>query len=376
MSGITERGLRNGSDETQFGENDAPALNQDAKSRMRALLKEMRDGTPVANVDLLQSNISFLLDQRKPNAATQYLADNLETIGNWRIQPKEKVALVAYLGRLIQAGGGLKYGYQKVVANKARALSNVLNKFDVPNEGAFVEFGCGAHDPLVLPTYMYLNGFGPSYGIDLRDPEDSYRTAISMYDMLVNAKMFPGRYCFGERRPKDVLERLQHFDVRAFENGDFAAGTAAIAGKVEFHARDIAESTIPNGSVRLLASFAVLEHVSDIPGVLSKIYDMLMPGALLYHFVDMADHRSYRADGKFHALHFLTDEDCPPNLNRIRAFEVTDAHVKAGFEVLADDRHSIDLPQSFLDKLLPRYAAMPVEDVAVIKQYLVLRKPG
>ena len=73
---------------------------------------------------------------------------------------------------------------------------------------------------------------------------------------------------------------------------------------------------------------------------------------------------------------FLTDEVAPPNMNRLRAPQITAAALAAGFEVITDQRITTELPAALKARLVSPFAAMADEDVAVIKQHLVLRKPS
>ena len=156
----------------------------------------------------------------------------------------------------------------------------------------------------------------------------------------------------------------------------FPAGLASVDGKVNLEIEDIVKSRIPLGSISLLASFAVLEHVDDIAAVSSHIYKLLKPGGLAFHFVDLADHRSYRGDGAFGPLSFLTEEDAPANMNRLRAPQIAQAQVAAGFEILRDTRTKAPPSAGIEEALVPQFRRMAWDDVSVIKQNMLLRKPA
>lgn len=138
---------------------------------------------------------------------------------------------------------------------------------------------------------------------------------------------------------------------------------------------DLLSCDLALGSVALFTSFAVLEHVSDIDAIFRRSYDLMAPGGIAYHFADLADHRSYRGDGNFGPLSFLTGETAPPNMNRLRAHEIVAAALGAGFELIADQKIATELPAGLKAGLAPAFAAMDDAEIAVIKQHLVLRKP-
>jgi hypothetical protein len=90
----------------------------------------------------------------------------------------------------------------------------------------------------------------------------------------------------------------------------------------------------------------------------------------------MAASDSYRGDGGFGPLSFLIEREAPANMNRLRAPQLTEAARCAGFEVLGDRGITIDLTPEDIVGLVPPFSQMAIEDVAAIKQHLVLRKPS
>jgi hypothetical protein len=119
----------------------------------------------------------------------------------------------------------------------------------------------------------------------------------------------------------------------------------------------------------------VLEHVDDLPRVCRNLYDSLMPGGLAYHMIDLSDHRAYRGDGQYHPLSFLTEEDAPSNINRIRAHEHIKTQIETGFELLRQARTNVDVPEEIRSRLLPRFAAMDEREMSATRLYVLLRKP-
>ena len=215
----------------------------------------------------------------------------------------------------------------------------------------------------------------PAYGVDLLPPRTPHYSALSMYEILAHVRMFPGRYTWGGKRPIDIINGLRTINVAAFESGDFAGGLESLGGQVDLLAEDLLRCPIEPGSIALLTSFAVLEHVGDIDAIMRRSFDLMAPGGIAYHFVDLADHRSYRGDGVYGPLSFLTEADAPANMNRLRAPQVTAAALAAGFEIVKDQRSGVELTADLKARLVPPFAAMAPADVAVIKQHIVLRKP-
>lgn len=318
--------------------------------------------------------ISRLCANGRQEVAAKYFIDNAQQILGSKLNMKEKLNHLMYLPRLIQGAAGTKYGYQKLL-KKAAGIEATLKGIDVPPGGAFIDLGCGAHDPLALATYYYLNGFAPCFGIDLLAPRNEKYSALSMYDIIANARSFPNRYCRAGTEPAQIQRRLSGFALGMFERGNFYGGFGKLRDEIRFEAKDIVESSAEPGSASLIASYAVLEHVSDIQGVCAHLFRLLKPGGIVFHFVDLADHRSYRGDKKFGPLSFLCEEEAPPNMNRLRAPEIVAAHQAAGFEIIKDKRGTIGMPDDVRKNLTARFRNMSVEDLSAIKLQILARRP-
>lgn len=356
------------------------AINRrDAKPRTGKVLARPHHagaaGKPAAwSEKALQQEIFSLVARKQTDRATKVLIDALPAIQASNVNSKEKLNNLLYLARAIQQAGGSKHGYTKLGV-KVRTLKNGIGDTPIP-AGGFLELGCGAHDPLALAMYFYLNGLTPAFGVDLLSPRTPHFTAVAMYDILAHIKMFPGRYTWGDNRPSDIIAALRSVNVAAFESGDFAAGLEGLGGKVDLLSEDLLQCPVLPGSIALLTSFAVLEHVSDIDAVMRRCFELTAPGGIGFHFVDLADHRSYRGDGMYGPLSFLTEAVAPPNMNRLRAPQITAAARAAGFEIVKDQRTAVEMPIGIRSALVPPFDAMNPGDVAVTKHNLVLRKPA
>jgi SAM-dependent methyltransferase len=316
-----------------------------------------------------------LIRAGKSKKAGTYLVEILPELAASGLHPQEKLNHLIYLPRLIQRGGTTKHGAQKLL-RKMRVVERNIAGNDLPEDGAFVDFGCGAHDPLAMASYFYANGFEKAYAIDLLGPRSELYTALAMYDLLANMRLFPQRYCRPGVGPGTILERIGIFDAEAFEAADLGRGMAGAAGKLCHEAVDIVASSIEPESVSLLVSSAVLEHVSDLDGVCKKIYDSLMPGGIAYHFIDMADHRSYRDNGQFGPLSFLTEEEAPPNMNRLRKSDQIAAQERAGFEIVKASSINAELTDDVREKLIERFRGRDDDDISTVKMNLTVRKPA
>ena len=288
------------------------------------------------------------------------------------INPQEKLNHLIYLPRLIQSGSGAKHGYQKLLRKTRSLKQNLDGHFRHP--GGFVEFGCGTHDPMALAVLHYLNGYGRCHAIDLMKPRNETYSALSMYDIVTNIRCFPERYCFNGTSEAEILKRADRLNLAAFEAGDFWGGFEGVRDEVCFESADILESTIDEESISLVASFAVLEHVDNLDAICDRLRRVMRPGGMAFHFVDLADHRSYRKVPQFNSFTFLTEKHAPSGMNRLRANEIVEAHRRHEFEILRDNRQTETMPEETRQRLLPRFRRMRMEDVSAIKQTLVVRR--
>jgi SAM-dependent methyltransferase len=323
--------------------------------------------------------IFALAREGRHEAAAEYLLAHGPEMLTANLSPKQKLIHLLFLPRIIQAGLDSKHGYQKL-RRKMKSAARLLEQNRVAVGGGFLELGCGVHDPLAMATGCYLNGFEPCIGVDIAPPAYEPYSAMSMYDVLANVHASPQDYCLPGVVPETLLARARDLDIEAFARGDFAAGFAKLGGKVQFQPVDVAHAQVEPSSLTLLMSFAVLEHVSDIDAVCAALFSFMRPGGLVFHFIDLVDHRSYwnavTATGeRYGPLSFLAEEHAPANMNRLRAPEIAEAHRRAGFEILKDERRRVDVPEDIRKNMVERFRRMPLEDAATIKQNLLVRRP-
>ncbi len=315
-----------------------------------------------------------LIKAGNPRKATAYLFEILPELATCDLREQEKFNQLLFIPRLLQSGLS-KHGVRRLF-RKVRVVERNIAGVELPKGGAFADFGCGAHDPVAMATYFYANGFAKAHAIDLLPPRNELFSAFSMYDLLANMQLFPQRYCRPDVMPGTILERIRIFNAEAFEQGNFRRGMAEANDRIIYEPVDIVHSSIEPGSLSLLVSSTVLEHVSDLDGVCRKIYDSLLPGGVAYHFIDMADHRSYGAGaGRFGPLSFLTEEDAPANQNRLRKSEQLAAHRRAGFDIVRQSSVNAVLDDDIRNRLVERFRGLDDDDISTIKMNLTVRKP-
>lgn len=314
------------------------------------------------------------IDEGKPENALNLLLAVLPRLSSSRMNRKEKLKLLLFCSRMLQQAGLGKYGTGKML-RKANSILSSIEGLELPSKKTFVDFGCGAHEPLALSSFFYANGFANCIANDFLPIRNNTFAAISMFEVLSQMMIFPEDFVALGQSQSSFLSRVKNFDLKGFQEGDFSAGVHPIQESVGFLSCNILESGIDHESVSLLVSFAVFEHVFDIKRVCSYLYDISEPGGLQFHFIDLADHRSYRNDGVYNKFSFLTEETGPSNINRLRASEHIANFQAAGFEILSQEANSEAIDEATHNALLPHWKSLDRSDLETHGLTVVLRKP-
>jgi ubiquinone/menaquinone biosynthesis C-methylase UbiE len=145
-------------------------------------------------------------------------------------------------------------------------------------------------------------------------------------------------------------------------------------------------SAIPDHSVDLVVSCAVLEHLYDLHSAFAHLARITSPGGLGLHQVDFRDHRNFSrpldylllSEEKFTALFKEKHGECG---NRVRPQEMRQLFEQAGFRV-KEFRPTEFVGQEYLTGLLrrlgragkSRYCNYPVEDLNYLGGFFILEK--
>src|SRR5690606_34480041 len=97
--------------------------------------------------------------------------------------------------------------------------------------------------------------------------------------------------------PEDADRQLKSFRKRYL----FTMPTKEVWERIRFH-RDLAEIAAAQTPVDILCSYTVLEHVRDVADFFRLSREILKPGGIAYHRVDVSDH-TYQFFARFPLLH-------------------------------------------------------------------------
>ncbi len=305
-----------------------------------------------------------------------YLIDTAPAMLGSNLSRQEKLNHLLFMSQLVQNTGTAKYGVAKL-ARKVERVRRVTSRW-LPSAhtlGTFVDVGCGAHDPVALSAYMYGMGFSRGLGVDLAPLRNPAYSALSMLNILATLQIMPEKYVAEDMDRSVFLARMSGFDVARFAASDFFGGIRPMKGKVDYINDDVVNSGLVEGEASVIASFAVFEHVADVPGVLKFLHTRTVPGGIGIHFIDLRDHRVYRKTADYDEFSFLTTEISPKNLNRLRCSQMIDAFEDAGFIVLDTVKRRKPLPPGTRNQLLEQFACMSDEDLETVALFLVTKRP-
>ena len=266
-----------------------------------------------------------------------------------------------------------RYGPKFVHATALKSFSHVERHGSLQGK-RILEIGCGEHHPLGTVTALYLNGAASCTATD-RQPTDERRAAVALFDLLVDCLAFPDEWHWSGARD-DFLSRIHEFDLKALARGDLLAGVAT--APIRHVVTDLNQPTIAPGTIDVMLSRAVLEHLVDFERANRMLYSLLATGGLAYHLIDLVDHRAYGASSGFHWWSFLEEDDQwtgGGRYNRLRYGDYLAHFEKAGFQILeAAPADTARMPAGFRQKLAGRFASMTDDELAIIRMECVLRK--
>ena len=315
-----------------------------------------------------------LISEKKSEQALTLLISDLPRILASNINRKEKLNHLLFMPRMIQRTGDVKHGTMKLL-RKAESVVNAVKLENLRSRKLFVDFGAGAHDPIALCTYFYLNGFDRVVANDMLPPRNEVYSALAMRDIITDMYINPTRFLLPGSDEATFFKRLSEFDIDAFADGRFFDGFAGTDGRIRYVIDDIVKAELPEKSASLFVSFAVFEHVMDMAAVCKFIRDHTEPGGYGFHFIDLADHRAYRHDGAYNQFSFLTEEVGPSNINRLRASEQIAFFKNAGFDILHQSGSRVAVPEDTRGQFIVPWADMSEADQETINLTLLVRRP-
>ena len=331
-------------------------INRNAAAFDRTFMRRNRDGDDWWSDSKL--NISSLIKEFEANGA------DIHAVNQFRKLAKHINSIRGILNRS---------QYWPTSVMRARSIVSESFKMFSPHTSFvgsnYLDIGCGNSQPLGTSSVFYLNGAATLTALDIDDMAHS-RAAVSLYDILAECALFPDDWHYSDISREEFLERIHHFDLRALNQGRLKDGLRNLP--IEHVVGDVALCEGMDSRFDVASSRVVLEHFMEFDKDNTKIFEMLKPGGIVAHKIDLSDHRKKQG---LHAFSFLAEENWTGHTNRLRSSEIKATFENIGYELLVYETRSQSMPTGFENQLLKKYREMDRNDLEITEIDCVLRRP-
>lgn len=241
----------------------------------------------------------------------------------------------------------------------------------------YLDLGCGSMNPFATAALMYINGAAETIGLDLEPLDDERKATRALYELLLECLGLPEEWNISGSSSEYFAERIRHFDLAGLKKG--ALWGSLPAGKMSIHQVNIYDPAVHDivHDIGIMSSNAVLEHFDDIKAACRWMFEVMRPGAVAYHVVDLKDHRAY-SQPRYDAWSFL----CEPEgyvdrsgCNRARSPEIKAAFLDAGFSILSCHENRATPPADLRERLSPAFRHFTDAELSVVTVKLIVQKP-
>lgn len=306
---------------------------------------------------------------------------------HWRIK-----GLIQKTLALVPAGDKLHYQLQRqlgglrnfdreldIKVDDWAIMTTHLRNFGLEFEGArLMEIGTGWYP--TFPLACHLAGASTVSTFDL---QRHLRTDLTTHCIAALARHLERIAVTSGANLADVQARWRALRDNWHRTGDLVA---ASQGGIQYHApADASQTGLPDGSVDLVFSNSVLEHVT--PEVIEPIYReahrLLAADGLMFHSVNCGDHYAY-VDGNINQLHYLRYSDAQWHFwnndflyqNRLRAHHFVEVANACDFEILLNTASASPLRMEQLGRidLAPEFTSIDAEKLCITSVDFIARK--
>jgi SAM-dependent methyltransferase len=246
--------------------------------------------------------------------------------------------------------------------------------------GALLEMGTGWYP--TFPMCLYLAGAARVHTVDLHRLLRTEMTIALTERLEQHVSLIAS---VAGRSEAEVRAR-QRAAAAALRSG--ATLDVATDGVIDYRApADAAKTDLPAGSLDVVFSNSVLEHVPGevITGCFREARRILRPGAVVFHSVNCGDHYAY-FDRSIDQLHYLQYSEAAwakwnnafLYQNRLRAVDLTGMAKRAGFMIEIDTSrpHPDRLRQLDSMRVDPYFTRYSRDQLAITSIDFVGRKPA
>lgn len=256
---------------------------------------------------------------------------------------------------------------------------------------AFTEFGTGT--TLGVCICALFSGAKSYQGFDLIrhvNLDDQHSVVDDIHSLF--ASNAPARNDNGEiafEFPREIItdailkETLSDSFVRSLKNDLSLLAQGLRPSRISYTAPYAESLPRYEGTSNYVMSTATLEHIDDLPRLYSQFRDLLRPGGVMSHSIDMRSHgylKPWNGEKLWNGHWLLTDDEWESvtagqefSINRAPASQHLKLIVENGFELLFVQKRMFANKLKWSD-LAPRHQWMTVEDIECSGLHVIARK--
>ncbi|MBI5403292.1 MAG: methyltransferase domain-containing protein [Ignavibacteriae bacterium] len=236
----------------------------------------------------------------------------------------------------------------------------------------FLDFGCGESNPLGTAAVLYINGAGEIVSTDIKKIDDEH-IAYSLYELLIEVYLNPSKYYLSLTEKRLFTERLGEFSMKHLREGDLSSGLGK--AKISFRKMNPGSEMPVGKKYDIIASVSVLEHVQGLEEYLKWFGRILDEEGVMYHHIDLVDHRAYTRPGKYNYWTFLTIENYKDTVsNMLRHEEIAKLVRENGFEITQETKMTNEVPDSIYNSLSGSYNKFSKEEISITGTKALMKK--
>lgn len=314
---------------------------------------------------------AFLAYLLKKSLAPGAVWRTLVVSKDWMPQPAQAVAseILRRVRLIHDPDGGNRYlpHRWRIIFNEIRTLTAM--DIDWTSGPVFLSFGAGDRNPMGLPFLAVLAGASKGIALEPGPLRDELTTA-TLQETLWDLVRDPQAYGL---TAADLGRLRTALNADALWRGD-PLPIVLSKGCLELSRSTGEKSSFASGSIDIIYSRSVLEHVIEIEMAMAELVRALKPGGVMFHHIGLDAHDS-RDPISFYYAERGSAANFYSGLNFWRMSDYVHLFERLGCVVEVVNTETV--PQARIDRsrLIPYFVGYSDEDLRTIVAKMLVRKP-
>ena len=234
--------------------------------------------------------------------------------------------------------------------------------------------GAGIVNPLALPLLLFFGGAERIWVVEpgMTGPADDWRARWGFEELVL-------RILVGDVRSRHFARPPTDLDRFADPRGVFFGAdlTAALrTNTVRLVSQYFEDAAIPADTVHLITSRSVLEHVTETERCFDGMAQVMAPGGVMVHWIDLSAHDDGDPFAFYYAAPATNGARRRDDLNGLRLSDYLTAFQSRGFSCRVVDRTLASGYDVRRRALLERYRRYDDDDLRCRRAVIVARADG